>query len=218
MSSLAVIDHDFNPDRLPWEKQKGESIKAFTAFAIYRDSGVTRSITNTAKALHETGTRAGKVESIRTQCGAWSSKWRWVERAELYDLELDRRTREHQQTKRDQLLDQIGEAGEALRMVGLLRLLGASNDEGKATVVPLDPHEMDAQDVARFIDLGAKLGLRALGEPTEFVKGAFLVAPATVTKMIGAVTDVAMTYIEPALHERFLRDAAEASAGEGLPE
>lgn len=221
MTDLAIIepDDEFNPDRLPWEKQKGESAKAFSAFAVYRDQGFTRSLTNAAQAIYEVAPRAGKVESFRSQMAAWSTKWRWVRRCELYDMAVDKRFREQQETERDRMMTEIARTGEALRMVGMLRLLGAPDpdDPEKMKVYPLHPEKMDAQDVARFLDLGVKLGLRALGEPTEYVKGAFLIAPATLTKMVGLVADVALRYIDEALHEAFLRDAAEATGGE-LPE
>jgi hypothetical protein len=48
-------------------------------------------------------------------------------------------------------------------------------------------------------------------------KGAFMITPATVTKMVGLVVDVALNYIDRSRQEQFLREAAQAVGGD-LPE
>ena len=63
-----------------WEKQPGESPKAFEAFATYRDMGVNRSIRKVAQELGKSA----------TQIGEWSSKHDWVKRCEAWDAEQDR--------------------------------------------------------------------------------------------------------------------------------
>lgn len=62
-----------------WERQRGESIKAFEAFALYRDMGPKRSI-------RAVGQELGKSNTLVER---WSSKWNWVERAREYDKSLD---------------------------------------------------------------------------------------------------------------------------------
>lgn len=67
----------------PWERQKGESEKAYEAFATYRDMGAERSITKVAQSLNKT----------RALIGRWSSQWSWTERARAYDNELEKEVR-----------------------------------------------------------------------------------------------------------------------------
>lgn len=62
----------------PWERQEGETEKAFRAFVLYRDAR-SRSIRGVAASLGHTGT--GAVSS-------WSSRWRWLERAKAFDDHL----------------------------------------------------------------------------------------------------------------------------------
>ncbi|WP_062202045.1 hypothetical protein [Demequina salsinemoris] len=67
-----------HPER--WERQDGETPRAFGAFAHYRDAGPTRSLRSTAEAVgvsHRTVFR-------------WSSAHEWVSRAAWWDAECDR--------------------------------------------------------------------------------------------------------------------------------
>lgn len=67
----------------PWERQKGESDKAYEAFVTYRDMGTNRSIRAVAQ----------KLAKSRTQIGKWSSGWEWTERVRAYDNELEKEAR-----------------------------------------------------------------------------------------------------------------------------
>jgi hypothetical protein len=66
--------------REPWERQKDESAVAYEAFAVYRDSGVDRSIPKVAQKLTKSN---GLMKR-------WSAEHRWVNRAEEWDIEQDR--------------------------------------------------------------------------------------------------------------------------------
>ena len=67
----------------PWERQKGESDKAYEAFVTYRDMGTDRSIRAVAQ----------KLGKSRTQIGKRSSGWEWTERVRAYDNELEKEAR-----------------------------------------------------------------------------------------------------------------------------
>ena len=56
-----------------WERQDGESGKAYEAFLAYRDMGAAR--------------RLGKSRALIDR---WRRQWNWEERARAYDKELDR--------------------------------------------------------------------------------------------------------------------------------
>ncbi len=133
-----------------------------------------------------------------------------MERCDQYDRALDQRLRDQRERQRDKLLTEIGQSGEALRTVAMIRLLGSR----EARAAPLTPDSLSAADVARFLQLGVNLGLRALGEPTDYVRGAFLVSPATVTKLVGIVADVALRFLPHDLHEPFLQAALDATSKE----
>lgn len=67
----------------PWERQKGESEKAFEAFTAYRDMGPERTISAVVK-------RLGKS---RTLIDRWKDRWDWQERVRAYDNELEKEAR-----------------------------------------------------------------------------------------------------------------------------
>lgn len=73
--------------RAPWERQFGESRKAFAAFAIYRDLGDSRTIASVRK-------QGGKTPRLYER---WSIRWEWQSRVNAWQAELDGITRKVQQ-------------------------------------------------------------------------------------------------------------------------
>lgn len=67
----------------PWERQKGESEKAYEAFVTYRDMGSERSLRAVSRAL-------GKSKTIIDR---WSREKGWVERVRAYDNDLEKEAR-----------------------------------------------------------------------------------------------------------------------------
>ena len=67
----------------PWERQKGESEKAFEAFSVYRDMGEKRTIVAVCK----------RLEKSRTLIDRWKDRWEWQERVRAYDNDLEREAR-----------------------------------------------------------------------------------------------------------------------------
>lgn len=68
----------------PWERQKGESEKAFEAFKIYRDMGEERTISAVGK----------RLEKSRNLIDRWKERWNWKERVRAYDNELEKQAKE----------------------------------------------------------------------------------------------------------------------------
>lgn len=67
----------------PWERQKGESEKAFEAFKIYRDMGEERSVSAVGKRLAKS----------RNLMDRWKDRWNWKERVRAYDNELEKQAK-----------------------------------------------------------------------------------------------------------------------------
>lgn len=67
----------------PWERQKGESEKAYEAFVAYRDMGQGRTISAVVK----------RLEKSRSLIDRWKDRWEWQERVRVYDNELEKEAR-----------------------------------------------------------------------------------------------------------------------------
>lgn len=67
-------------DAKPWERQDGESAKAYQAFCKYLDMGEKRSIRAVAQQL-------GKSATLMAR---WSSTWHWPDRVVEYEADLRR--------------------------------------------------------------------------------------------------------------------------------
>jgi hypothetical protein len=64
----------------PWERQQGETAKAYEAFVIYRDMGLERSLAKVGRRL---GISTKYIERL-------SKRWRWRERTRAFDGRIER--------------------------------------------------------------------------------------------------------------------------------
>lgn len=69
-----------------WDKLDTDTDKSYQAFCVYRDLGKGRS-------LEKVQERLSKSTGYLRQLYKWSSNYNWVERANAYDLHLDRTQR-----------------------------------------------------------------------------------------------------------------------------
>ena len=143
----ATIDYYGNKIRLPepWERQPKESDVAFEAFVTYRDMGPERSH---AKVAQKIGKNKGLISR-------WSRIHGWTARIEAWTDEKDRKTREELiKGITDMRKNHVGIAEQML--VKALKALQK---------IPVE--EMTMQDIARAVDVGAKLERLSRGEATE---------------------------------------------------
>lgn len=127
-----------------WERLPGESAKAFEAFRLYRD------LPPSERSVREVARRLNKNLTTIAQ---WSSKYRWVERAQAWDDEVDRRAREAHLRAVKEMRERHARYAVALQMKALDRLK------------QMDPDELEPLEVLKFIVEAAKLERLARGEP-----------------------------------------------------
>ena len=58
-----------------WERQEGETSKAFAAFLLYRDMGRSRSLAGASSSFDNPSSKL-------RQFGYWSSQYNWVKRCQ----------------------------------------------------------------------------------------------------------------------------------------
>ena len=79
----------------PWERQHGETVRSYHAFCHFRDQNV-----HSCAVAYRTHKRECEKDPVPDDTDAprrwrfWSSEWGWVERAALWDAEIDRQHRE----------------------------------------------------------------------------------------------------------------------------
>lgn len=118
-----------------WERQPGETPKAFEAFDLYCKLGEERSVRKVAQKLTKSDTIIKR----------WSSQWNWVNRARDYDNELKRR---ELQTQKKAYQDM------QKRQIGMAIQLQKKAFEALQKL-PVD--KMTAKDIKEFMKLGAAL-------------------------------------------------------------
>lgn len=119
----------------PWERQPGESEKAFEAFKIYRDMGLKRS--NQAV--------CDELSKSRQLITRWKSNYNWDERARAYDNEIDKQA--HQEAVKN-LKDMTN------RHIKISIQLQKKAMEAMAI---LKPEEMTPKDIKEFVKMATEL-------------------------------------------------------------
>lgn len=90
-----------------WERQEGETDKAYEAFALYRDMGAGRSLREVAR----------KLNKSLTQITKWSTPNNWSERVSAWDDHADERRRERNLQRQKQVEDNAWLDYETMRRV-----------------------------------------------------------------------------------------------------
>ena len=132
----------------PWERQEGETARAYEGFSVYRDMGAERS-------LAKVGQRLGKSKA---QMEKWSKKYSWVARAEAWDIEQDRLIRVA-------LTKDIGAMRKRHADMAKAMLMKAAKALAK---IPDD--EIKASDISRMVDVASKLERISKGDVGEVVE------------------------------------------------
>lgn len=176
----------------PWERQPKESAPAWEAFVLYRDMGYRRSTAKVAQAL-------GKTKKL---IDGWCSRWNWVARADAYLAHLDERNRRTREEHLERLYEAEVVGGQSALVLAIQRLRGSENGDVEA----LDGNKLTASDVANLASTGSRLARLGLGEPTDLIKGALMIAPAEHQRQISLIVDTAMRYIPDAEQAAFLRE------------
>ena len=137
-----------------WERQPGETNKAYYAFTLYRDMGYQRSL---AKVREKYG--ANYRRDVRRLIERWSSQHKWVERVSAYDDYLDLQKRKVHEAELEKMCKRH------------LTLSMALQSKAAELLKDLVGSEMRVSDAIRAISEGIKLERLVRGEPTMEVKG-----------------------------------------------
>lgn len=128
-----------------WERQQGESSKAFAAFAAYRGMGAKRSCIKVAQEFSKNPTVILR----------WSRQWHWQQRILAWDNECARIAKEESAIE----IREMKQRHIQISMYLQNRAVNAINE--------LMPRAVSASAIAAFLRLGVDLERITRGEPTE---------------------------------------------------
>jgi hypothetical protein len=130
-----------------WVRQRGETVKAFQAFACYRDMGADRSLRAAAAKL-------GKHESLLQD---WAKRWRWRTRVDLWDAHCETLGIEAQ----ERAITAMNERWASLAMEGWRKLMQRLIGDDIEGVQALNPSLLSPADISRMAEVLSKLEARA---------------------------------------------------------
>lgn len=138
-----------------WDWQPGETGRQFRGFRLYRDLGPGRSLAQVAeiRARVRAESGSGKGGGSRSRLEQWSSRNRWVERAQAYDADLDTKRRSIREEELKAMQKQERMLGRAMVGLALTWLLG----DPKRGIEPLDPSKLTAKETVWMAKVGAEL-------------------------------------------------------------
>ena len=119
----------------PWERQQGESEKAFEAFAIYRDLGADRSLQKVTQELNKS----------RTIIARWSRTYHWRDRAREYDNDLERQAKKKAEKGLRDMCERHTKIAVELQTKALQALKS------------LNPDDMSIKDIREYIRMATDL-------------------------------------------------------------
>lgn len=154
---MAASSDPWGLTRYPWEQLQRESPKAYSAFVMYRDLGIRRTLRKVAALYYEVteesvgagGENSNKVRNIEI----WSSKFSWVQRAEKWDQHIQ--SLKDQRTEDDVLA--MKERHASIAMAAQSRVVAALNS--------VDPTKMNLLQLLQTLDIAVRNERLARGVP-----------------------------------------------------
>ena len=131
-----------------WERQQGESTRAYEAFALYRDMGADRALRKVVQALNKN----------LTTIAEWSTKYEWVKRAAEWDAEQDRIARNAQIEEIKKMRKRHAEVANSM-IIKAARALNRMKEE-----------DIRPADISRFIEVASKLERLSRGDTSEVIE------------------------------------------------
>ena len=193
MVSMANESSAVAPNEL-WEKQPGESDRAWGAFQIYRDLADRR----TYQAVAE------KLECSHNNVRAWASRHDWRVRADAFDRHQDDENRKAMARGRLEMRERQGKIGVVMQRIGTQGLT-----ELQAKMATGTPLGLTIDECVRMIAEGAKIERVARGDDAE-----------TQYTKINVILSSRATALQAELaaeHERELQEAEQPTNGKALP-
>ena len=142
-----------------WDRQDGETNRAYHAFLCYRNMGALRSLRKAAEKFYGVKSTSKGHQFLR-----WSADNNWVARCEAWDAEQNRAWQLEQRVSIKQMNKRQATYGETMAKVGMSNILVLSGieDKGKAS--------FSLEESRRLLETGTRMERVARGEVTEAIQ------------------------------------------------
>jgi len=137
------VSEDKNQTAPIWERQKGETTKAYAAFCAYRDYGIDRSIQKVVNKYIENSWSMSLL--LR-----WSAKHNWIQRCVAFDSYMDKERQKEYLAQTLEISRRQAQSARRIQEIALVRLS------------QLDPSTLSNQELLRYLEVGMKLEREAL--------------------------------------------------------
>ena len=137
------LKRDKTQDTSIWERQEGETTKAYAAFCAYRDYGIDRSI---QKVVNKYIENAWSMTLLLR----WSAKYNWVKRCVAFDSYMDKERQKEYLVQTLEISRRQAQNARRIQDIALERLSS------------LDPSTLTNQELLRYLEIGMKLEREAL--------------------------------------------------------
>ena len=150
-------------EKKPWDRQDGETNRAYNAFLTYRNMGPIRSLPRAAEIFYRLD-KVSKTSAKLKQFWRWSSANSWVARCEAWDAEQNSAWQLEQRESIKQMNKRQATYGETMAKVGMSNVLVLSGieEKGKAS--------FSLEESRRLLETGTRVERVARGEVTEAIQ------------------------------------------------
>jgi len=180
-----------------WERQKGETDTQYLWFTRYKDARIEHGGTggSMASVCRSFGRKPGYEKALRL----WSGKNRWSERIDAYRDFLERAKTEQKLKDIESMNDRQATYGRLMQQIAASIINEAQN---KAKEEGGEPLKLTVDQIARWLETGAKIERTARGAPTEIRADVEL--PEDVRKRMESIYKDSMSEAESPEPEEFL--------------
>lgn len=215
MTDVKRIDLDQEPI---WAIQFDETPTQYRAFCLYRDLLGARSLSRVAEALAKErhGTEpVPKSERLTPKQApgvikGWSSRNRWVERADAYELHLEEQRRQERETeimrmeRREKQLANTAIAGIMRRVMGY-----EDKEDPSQSVEAMDWSKLTPGEVAQLAKTFVDISRLATNRPTSHIRSSLTISMQDYEDLANGLIEIFMRHVP---EERRAYAAEQASA------
>lgn len=197
-----------------WEIQFDETLVQYRAFVLYRDLGPNRSLAKVAaRWTSAEDPELGKKNALR-RITYWSSTNRWVERADAYWIDFERRLLEQRETEISRLQRMELQLGRGLIAGAIQRLFGFESDDPTKNVEAIEWDKVTPGELAILARLGVDVSRLATNRPTSLIKAALMITSAEFIGSTRDLTELAMRHIPDERKPIFAEEVRAYAEGE----